>query len=98
MSLASGIQALAQAIGNFLRDNVLPRLIPSGGSAGQVLQKVSPTDYHVGWATLAGGGGGATQVFIGPTQPADTGQPYIWIQTGLPNDGISFWFNESGTT
>lgn len=38
------------------------------------------------------------QVFIQSTQPADTGAPYIWIQTGLPGGGWSVWFNETGTT
>ena len=49
-------------------------------------------------AFAAGGPGGTPQVFIQPTQPADTGVPYIWIQTGLPNGGWSVWYNETGTT
>lgn len=44
------------------------------------------------------GGGGTPQVFIQSTQPADTGQPYIWIQTGLPNGGWAVYYNETGTT
>lgn len=51
-------------------------------------------------ATSAGGGGtGATtqpQVFIQNTQPADTGTPYLWIETGLPDNGVRFWYNENG--
>lgn len=31
--------------------------VPAGGSSGQVLQKSSATDYAVGWATPASGGG-----------------------------------------
>lgn len=42
----------------------------------------------------SGGGGGTQQVFVQPTQPADTGQPYIWIQTGLPGGGITIWYND----
>ena len=44
------------------------------------------------------GAGGTQQVFIQSTQPADTAQPYIWIQTGLPNGGWRVWHNETGTT
>lgn len=44
------------------------------------------------------GAGGTQQVFIQPTQPADTGQPYIWIQTGLPNGGWAVYYNATGTT
>lgn len=36
------------------------------------------------------------QVFIQNTQPADTGTPYLWIETGLPDNGVRFWYNENG--
>ncbi len=48
------------------RDSELPaanRLIPAGGSQGQVLKKSSASDYAVAWAadqTGSGGGGGAS--------------------------------------
>lgn len=34
------------------------RLLPSGGSSGQVLAKSSATDYDVTWVNQSGGGGG----------------------------------------
>lgn len=52
-------------------------------------------------SNIQGGGvgaGGTQQVFIQSTQPADTGQPYIWIQTSLSNGGWRVWYNETGTT
>ena len=73
--------------------------------------RIEPTDaagnyvlHHDGAGNVTpvpesgGGGGGTTQVFVQSTQPADTGSPYIWIQTGLPNGGTSIWFNDDGTT
>lgn len=43
---------------------ILPRLLPSGGTAGQVLAKTSASDYAVGWTTVAPGGGGDTVVVL----------------------------------
>lgn len=37
----------------WIQDNILPRLIKSGGTAGQVLEKVDGTDYNVQWVTPA---------------------------------------------
>ncbi len=51
MSLVSRVTDLAVAI----RDKInamMPRLLPSGGTAGQVLRKTSSTNYATGWATL----------------------------------------------
>lgn len=53
MSLVSNINLLATAI----RDKfnlVTPRLIPSGGSTGQVLSKTSNADNAVAWANSSG--------------------------------------------
>lgn len=45
--------------------------IPTGGTTGQTLVKLSNTPFHTGWATPSGGGGGGTGAF------ADlTGSPY----------------------
>ena len=66
MSLVTHISDLATAIGNLLRDSVLPRLLPSGGAVGQVLTKSAAADYAAQWANQAAGGGsifGATQIF-----------------------------------
>jgi hypothetical protein len=50
-TLASRISLLSTAIGNYIRDSVKPRLLPAGGSSGQVLAKSSATDYATGWVT-----------------------------------------------
>ena len=49
--LSTRISLLATRVANYIRDSVLPRLLPSGGEAGQSLTKSSATDYAVGWVT-----------------------------------------------
>ena len=51
MDLSARISLLTTRIANYLRDSVIPRLLPSGGSSGQVLSKSSGTDYAVSWVT-----------------------------------------------
>ena len=51
MDLSARISLLATCIANYLRDSVIPRLLPSGGNSGQVLSKSSGTDYAVVWVT-----------------------------------------------
>lgn len=58
MSLALRVSALATATANYLRDTVLPRVQPSGGTSGQVLTKISATNYASAWQTPATGGTG----------------------------------------
>jgi hypothetical protein len=56
MSFASRVNDLAGAI----RDKInlmVPRLLPSGGTSGQVLAKTSAADYAAGWVDAASGGG-----------------------------------------
>ncbi|MGY8903710.1 MAG: hypothetical protein ACKVIH_04085 [Burkholderiales bacterium] len=54
MALADRINNLATRMGNYLRDSVMPRLLPSGGITGQVLAKTSATNYAAGWQTPSG--------------------------------------------
>ena len=49
--LSARISQLATRIANYLRDSIIPRLLPPGGVAGQYLTKSSATDYAVGWVT-----------------------------------------------
>ncbi len=58
MSLAAQITLLATRIGNTLRDTVMPRVQPAGGTTGQVLTKTSAVNYTSAWQTPATGGGG----------------------------------------
>lgn len=55
-TLAARIAALATATGNYLRDSVLPRLLPTGGTSGQLLAKTSANNYAVGWVNAPSGG------------------------------------------
>ena len=50
-TLSERVALLATGIANYIRDSINPRLIPSGGSANQVLRKTSGTDYAAGWVT-----------------------------------------------
>ena len=49
--LSDRISLLATRVANYIRDSILPRLIPSGGGAGQALTKSSATAYALGWVT-----------------------------------------------
>ena len=49
--LSARVSLLATRVANYIRDSVLPRLLPSGGGAGEFLTKSSATDYAVGWVT-----------------------------------------------
>lgn len=70
MSLASRITDLAGAIRDKI-NQMMPRLLPSGGTTGQVLTRTSGGDYASAWqdATGGGGGGGASiTVFTDETE------------------------------
>lgn len=58
MTLTARILALSDAIAAFIR-SMVPRLVPPGGTVGQVLTKGSATDYDATWGTAASGGGGS---------------------------------------
>ena len=49
--MSTRVSLLATRIANYLRDSVLPRLLPSGGLTGQSLVKSSSSDYSVIWST-----------------------------------------------
>ena len=61
-SLVTQISSLATAIANYLRDSVLPRLVPSGGTTGQYLWKTADTDGALGWITPNTASGTITSV------------------------------------
>lgn len=50
-TLSERVALLATGIANYIRDSINPRLMPSGGSANQVLRKTSGTDYAAEWST-----------------------------------------------
>ena len=71
-SVAAGAEVNVQSDWNassgdaFIQNKPTNRLIPSGGTTGQVIKKDSATDYDVSWQddTGGGGGGGATNLSV----------------------------------
>lgn len=55
---ASAVAAVAAQAAAETAASAAASALPTGGSAGQALVKLSNTDRHVGWATVSGGGGG----------------------------------------
>ena len=49
--MSTRVSLLSTIIANYIRDSVLPRLLPSGGLTGQSLVKSSSSDYSVVWST-----------------------------------------------
>lgn len=64
MSVASGVTNLAARIRDKINDMV-PRLIPTGGTSGQALVKLSGTDYDVTWTDVGGSGLTYRQIMSG---------------------------------
>ena len=47
--------------------------LPSGGTTGQALTKLSDSDYDTGWRTPTGGGGGGTVQSVNRVLPDNAG-------------------------
>jgi hypothetical protein len=62
--LATRITELATSIRTKI-NAMMPRILPQGGTAGQVLAKVNAVDYNVGWVSPSGGGGGGASGTVG---------------------------------
>jgi hypothetical protein len=56
-------------IGNFLRDSVLTRVLPTGGTAGQVLSKVNANNFNATWTTPSTTGGNPVLTDTFPATP-----------------------------
>ena len=54
--LSARISLLATRVANYIRDSVLPRLVPAGGTNGQFLKKTADTDFALGWGSPASSG------------------------------------------
>ena len=61
MTLAARLSALAEAVRDKL-NLMTPRLLPSGGTAGQALVKTGSGDYETEWADQSGGAGGGASL------------------------------------
>ncbi len=61
---ASGLRAELEKLRKMLRDMEAKsgHGLPSGGTTGQALTKLSDSDYDTGWRTVSGGGGGGGTV------------------------------------
>ena len=57
-----------------------------------VLSDLTRTSTGVG--AFSNPPGGTPQIYVQANQPANTGMPYIWIQTGLANGGWTIWFHD----
>lgn len=83
-TLRERLDGLATGIGNYIRDSVLPRLEPAGGTTGQVLTKLSNTNYDTGWQTPSTGGAGAATLHLVVPQAVGT---YLSASIGGINTG-----------
>lgn len=95
MTLAARVGALATAIANYLRDSIVPRLVPGSGGAGQVLAKASATDYDLAWSDVPGGNKGTVTVTFG----ADRSMAATTVATTsiLASSVVTLRANEAGT-
>lgn len=59
---------------------------PTGGTTGQVLTKISGTDYDYSWQDAAGGGGGITQ---------EQSEDYTGAMFATDNGDIDFTYNDA---
>ena len=72
-TLVSRITDLSGAVRDKL-NLMMPRLLPAGGSTGQVLGKSSGTDYATSWQTIP-------KITVGTTAPSEPQVGEIWIDT-----------------
>ena len=92
MGLVSQVDDLATRIANYLRDTVLPRVLPAGGTAGQVLSKINSTDFNTQWTTPAGG---SALVTISDAAPSSSSAGALWWQSST---GLMFIYYSDGNT
>lgn len=71
MSMSSEIMALAGSIRDKI-NTIIPRLLPTGGTTGQILSKVNGSNFNTHWITPAGGSGGSIN---GNTTDVDISTP-----------------------
>lgn len=86
MPLADGVVALAAAIRNKINE-MMPRLLPSGGTTGQVLAKVNGTSFNVSWQTISASG--ATIVVFTDQAAFDAYTPAAGEIAVLDGDGLA---------
>ena len=87
MSLAAQVSALATAVGNKLRDAIIPRLLPAGGSAGQALVKTGNADYAAAWASVSGGGGASLKTTTTNIAPGKRGHITFTVADASASSG-----------
>src|SRR5215469_1951509 len=65
--------------------------VPAGGSAGQVLEKASGTDYDTIWSTVAVSGGAS--VHVGPTAPPTPAVGDLWWRND-PDGSLFVYYSD----
>lgn len=86
MPLAGGVVAVVAAIRNKINE-MMPRLLPPGGTTGQVVAKVNGTSYNVSWQTIAASG--ATIVVFTDQAAFDAYSPAAGEIAVLDGDGLA---------
>lgn len=81
-TLVDRISLLSTAISNYIRDSILPRLIPAGGTTGLVLGKSAATNYAVAWITPSAGAGGSDTQIQYNASGVLSGASGIYVQNG----------------
>lgn len=103
MTLASRVSDLAIAIRNKI-NTMMPRLLPQGGTVGQVLAKSADTDYAVewvesggkagkGWAPITAVGTDAPQEIILPEDNLTEGDILLFVRGIFQHGGYSITGN-----
>lgn len=99
-TLVERINNLSSYIANYIRDWVLPRLVPPGGATGQVLGKASAADNDLTWLTA----GGVASIPVGSLSSSDIAKKSFlaimqaddgavnFMQEALWQKNISVWY------
>src|SRR5215475_9863041 len=70
--------------------------VPAGGTSGQVLEKRSGADYDTIWATISGGGGGAS-VSVQPTPPVAPAVGDLWWRND-PDGALFVYYRDPNSS
>lgn len=75
IAAAASAEAAASSAGGVAEE----RLIPAGGSTGEVLSKISGTDYNVGWVEASGGAEELDDLTDVNTSGVENGQALVFL-------------------
>lgn len=72
--------------------------VPTGGTTGQALVKLSNTNYDTGWSTVSGGGGGGTSLGLRTTCTTSTVSLAVGATGTTHIEGFRSWVLSKVTT